>query len=149
MSRSIILLVVFLIAASCSQKTIGYHQFYDDYKDEATLALGVPRWASIPSLEQEDITLIHGLAGPASTVKLMFDERPAISQQFGKYATDLNYSSHQYVKSDGQLIDIYTLADSQGLHEIILSIPSDDGVSLVGIVGSLDHDNFSDRIKRH
>ena len=148
MSRSIILLVVFLLAASCSQKTIGYHQFYDDYKEEATLSLGVPRWASIPVLENEDITLIQDLTVSTSTVKLMFDERPAISQQFGKYAADQNYSSHQYLKSDSTLIDIYTLADGQQLHEIVLSIPLEDGISLVGIQGPLDYDKFLDRIKR-
>ena len=148
MSRSIILLLVLLLAASCSQKTIGYYQFYDDYKEEATLALGIPSWASIPVLEKEDIALIQDLTKPTSSVKLMFDERPAISQQFGKYAADQNYSYHQYLKSDSTLVDIYTLVDGEELHEIILSIPSEDGTSLVGILGSLDHDKFLDRIKR-
>ena len=149
MTRYFILVIVSLLVTSCSQKTIGYNQFYDDYKDEATLALGVPKWSSMPFLEEEDRMLIRDLTEPMSMVKLMFDERSAISKKFKEYAFDHNYASHQSVKANGELIDIYTRETSNELFEIVLSIPSEDGISLVNIQGNTDYDKFLMRIKRH
>ena len=142
-----LLLVLLFIASSCSRKTVGYDQFFKDYREDATLALGVPKWATLPFINREDRKAVKELAKGMKSIRLLYDEKLAIHDKFKEYVNDPVYAHHLYIKDTGDEIDMYTRTENGDLREIVLSVLSEDGVALIAIRGKVDHDQFMSRIK--
>ncbi len=141
-----LLFALVVISSSCSKRTAGFNQFFDDNREDATLALGVPKWATMPFINKEDRKVIRDLSKGMKSMKVLIAENPNITDKFKDYVAAPLYDQHLYIQDDGEQIEIFTRTEDDNLREIVLSILSDSDVVVVAIQGKTNYQEFLNRI---
>ena len=141
-----LLILILIILSSCASKKDGFQQFYNDHKNESTLALSIPKWATMPFINKEDKATLKRLSKGMKSIRMIYDKNGSINRQFNHYITDKTYENFLYLRDDGNEINLYTNKSDGYIREIILSVGGEEESAVIAIIGKVDEYKFKERI---
>ncbi|MEL6390087.1 MAG: DUF4252 domain-containing protein [Bacteroidota bacterium] len=134
----IALIVALALQVTCVTKS-DFSKLYHEHKNEADLALTLPKWMAmiaVPSDAKEDIkSLTEGM----KRIRVLYNNESALSvkQEFATLGSNDSYVPYAKVSSDGTKLDILALEDGEIIRELLIYIAEDDATTLLALQGKM------------
>lgn len=141
-----LLMLMLVILSSCASNKDGFQQFYNDHKNDSSLALSIPKWATMPFIDKEDRATVKKLSQGMKTIRFIYDDDGAINNSFNEFITDKNYQNFLYLRDDGNEINLFTHSKEGYIREIVLSVGSNDESAVIAILGKVKETEFKEKI---
>ncbi len=132
-----------LLLMSCASSN-SFQKFYNDEKDNASIALAFPKYMAMIAVPQEEKKEIKPFVKGMKKVRVLYDERDGdqLINSFINFANDKNYSPYLIVKDSGNDINLFAKQEGDFIREIVLDLKTEDERVIVALMGKMDMKTF-------